>query len=55
MIICLILRLNKDYNIRVSGCGMNLLFGTNYYLIQRFKSMNIISESEANILAQKIN
>ena len=48
-------KLDKDYNIRVSGCGMNMLFGTNYYLIQTFKSMNIISESEANILAQKIN
>ena len=48
-------KLDKDYNIRVSGCGMNMLFATNYYLIQTFKSMNIISESEANILAQKIN
>ena len=48
-------KLDKDYNIRVSGCGMNMLFATNYYLIQTFKSMNIITENEANILAQKIN
>ena len=48
-------KLDKDYNIRVSGCGMNMLFATNYYLIQTFKSMNIISDSEADILAQKIN
>ena len=46
---------DKDYYVKVSGCGMNMLFATNYYLIQTFKSMNIISESEANILAQKIN
>ena len=48
-------KLNKDYYIRVSGCGMNMLFATNYNLIHTFKSMNIISESEAEILAQKIN
>ena len=46
-------KLNKDYNIRVSGCGMNMLFATNYNLIHTFKNMNIISESEAEILAQK--
>lgn len=48
-------KLDKDYNIRVSGCGMNMLFATNYYLIQMFKSMNIITDAEAKILAQKIN
>ena len=48
-------KLDKDYKIRVSGCGMNMLFATNYYLIQTFKSMNIITDAEANILAQKIN
>ena len=47
-------KLDKNYNIRVSGCGMNMLFATNNYLIQTFKSMNIISENEAEILAQKI-
>ena len=48
-------KLDKDYNIRVSGCGMNMLFATNYNLIHTFKSMNIISAAEADILAQKIN
>ena len=48
-------KLDKDYNLRVSGCGMNMLFATNYYLIRTFKSMNIISDAEAEILAQKIN
>ena len=48
-------KLDKNYYVKVSGCGMNMLFATNYYLIQTFKSMNIISESEADILAQKIN
>ena len=47
-------KLDKNYYVKVSGCGMNMVFATNYYLIQTFKSMNIISESEANILAQKI-
>ena len=48
-------KLDKDYNIRVVGCGMNMLFATNYNLIHTFKNMNIISENEAVILAQKIN
>ena len=48
-------KLDKDYNIRVSGCGMNMLLATNYNLIHTFKNMNIISDSEAEILAQKIN
>lgn len=48
-------KLNKDYYIRVSGCGMNMLFATNYYLIHTFKNMNIISDLECEILAQKIN
>ena len=48
-------KLDKDYNVRVSGCGMNMLFATNYYLIHTFKHMNIISAAEAKILAQKIN
>ena len=48
-------KLNKDYYLKVSGCGMNMLFATNYYLIQTFKNMNIITELECEILAQKIN
>ena len=48
-------KLNKDYNVKVSGCGMNMLFATNYNLIHTFKNMNIISDLECEILAQKIN
>lgn len=48
-------KLDKNYNIRISGCGMNMLFATNYNLIHTFKNMNIISAEEAEILAQKIN
>ena len=48
-------KLDKNYNIRVSGCGMNMLFATNYNLIHTFKNMSIISEYEAEVLAQKIN
>ena len=48
-------KLNKDYYIKVSGCGMNMLFATNYNLIHTFKNMNIISATEAETLAQKIN
>ena len=48
-------KLDKNYNVKVSGCGMNMLFATNYYLIHTFKSMNIILKDEADVLSQKIN
>ena len=42
-------------DIRVSGCGMNMLFATNYNIIHDFKRMGLISEKECKTLCQKIN
>lgn len=42
-------------DIKVSGCGMNMLFATNYNIIHSFKAMNLISAKECEILCQKIS
>ena len=44
-----------SYDITVTGCGMNMLFATNYSIIHDLKYMNIINDSECKILAQKVN
>ena len=40
--------------IRVKGCGMNMLFATNYNIIHTFKNIGLISEKECTILSQLI-
>ena len=47
--------LSKDYNIKVSGCGMNMLFATNYNIIHTFKNIGLINSKVCDVLAQKIN
>lgn len=42
-------------DIRVGGCGMNMMFATNYNIIHDFKRMGLISESDCKTLCQKIN
>ena len=41
--------------IRVKGCGMNMLFATNYNIIHTFKNINLISKKQCEILSQMIN
>ena len=41
--------------IRVKGCGMNMLFATNYNIIHTFKDINLISKKQCEILSQMIN
>lgn len=41
--------------IRVGGCGMDMLFATNYSLIHTFARMGFISKKECSVLCQKIN
>ena len=47
--------LSKDYNIKVSGCRMNMLFATNYNIIHTFKNIGLINSKVCDVLAQKIN
>lgn len=42
----------KSWAITVNGCGMDMIFHTNYTIMYNFKSMGIITESECSSLAQ---
>ena len=41
--------------IRVYGCGMNMLFATNYNLMHKFCRLGFISKKQCAVLAQKVN
>lgn len=44
-----------SWDITVSGCGMNMLFATNYDIIHSLKRMGFINEETCRTLAQKVN
>ena len=44
-----------SWDITVAGCGMNMLFRTNYDIINNLKHMGIITKKKCDILAQKVN
>jgi hypothetical protein len=42
----------KDYSITVNGCGMDMIFNTNYNIIHDFKRMGIITDEQCKTLCQ---
>ena len=42
-------------DIKIGGCGMNMLFATNYNICHDFNRMGLINDAECKILSQKIN
>jgi hypothetical protein len=46
-------RTDKDYNIVVNGCGMDMNFYVNYEVIHTLKNIGIISDRECRYLAQQ--
>lgn len=42
----------KDYSITVNGCGMDMIFNTNYNIMHAFKHMGIITKEECSVLSQ---
>jgi hypothetical protein len=38
---------------RVHGCGMDMIFNTNYNIMHDFKRIGLISKEECEVLAQK--
>ena len=44
-----------SYTIRVRGCGMNMLFATNYNLMHKFRRLGFISKKQCKVLEQKVN
>lgn len=43
---------NSSY-FRVNGCGMDMVFHTNYAIIHNLKNLGFLTKKEADILAQK--
>lgn len=43
----------KDYCLNIGGCGMDMVFHTNYTTMHALKRMNFITESECSSLAQE--
>ena len=43
---------NNHNNFRISGCGMDMIFYTNYTNMHRFERLGIITKKECKVLAQ---
>lgn len=43
-----------SWDIKVSGCGMDMLFATNYDIIHTFHRLGLINRKSCDTLAQKI-
>ncbi len=43
---------NNDYNFRISGCGMDMIFHTNYTNIHVFKRLGFLTDVECSKLCQ---
>jgi hypothetical protein len=43
----------KDYAFTVNGCGMDMIFHTNYSAMHSFKFMGIITDKDCDYLAQQ--
>ena len=53
MLECLGFKFSRDsWAITVNGCGMDMIFHTNYTIMHNFKSMGIITKEECESLAQ---
>jgi len=45
--------LNKVGNVKVSGCGMDMVFETNYHLINNLQAFGFLTKKRASRLAQQ--
>ena len=43
---------NSDY-FRIGGCGMDMIFNTNYTIMHDLKRLGLVSDEECSTLAQK--
>ena len=44
---------DREYSFTVHGCGMDMVFNTNYVIMHRFKRLGLITAKECEVLAQK--
>ncbi len=45
----------RTWDLKVSGCGMNMLFATNYNIMRYLLNLKFINRKECAILEQKVN
>ena len=45
---------NKEGLVRVNGCGVNMMFATNYDLIMNFLNLGFISKTQCEVLRQMV-
>lgn len=45
-------KLTKDNNFKINGCGMDMIFNTNYTIIHRLYSLGFINAKTRDVLAQ---
>lgn len=45
-------RVKDSYSFRIGGCGMDMIFHTNYTIIRKFLNLGIINEKQAKALEQ---
>ena len=55
MLRCLGYTTTPNDDIRVAGCGMNMVFATNYDIIFSFYRMGFITKKSCDVLCQKVN
>lgn len=53
MFVALGYRLDKNHDIVISGCGMDMVFNTNYNIIHKLHKLGFITKSACATLAQK--
>lgn len=46
---------SNTLDVKVGGCGMDMVFATNYNIIGSLEFMKFISKKKSEILAQKVN
>lgn len=46
---------NEFSTVRVSGCGMNMLFHTNYTIIRTLRAFGMLTAAKSAILEQRVN
>jgi hypothetical protein len=43
----------NSYGFRIGGCGMDMVFNTNYTIIHRLTNLGLVSKKECEVLAQR--
>jgi hypothetical protein len=45
----------KNYDLKISGCGMDMVWNTNYNTIKSLQRLGFLSKKRSDTLSQKVN